>query len=64
MLCIGMILKIPDMCMHIDGAILQELNDTVSFLRLPAPLCRLGEGLSNGLVLLLNEIVSGLVNAL
>jgi hypothetical protein len=64
MLCIGMIFKIPNMRMHIGGAIFQKLDHAVPFLRLSAPLCRFDKGLSNGLVLLLDEIASGLVNAL
>jgi hypothetical protein len=64
MLRIGMTLEISNVGIHIGGAVLQTLNDTVSFLRLPAPFRRLGEGLFDGLVLLLDIIAGGLVNPL
>ena len=64
MLRIGMTLEISNVGVHIRGAVFQKLNDTVSFLRLPAPFCRLGEGLFDGLVLLLDIIACGIVDPL
>jgi hypothetical protein len=64
MLCVGMVLKISNVSIHVRSTVLQKLDDTVSLLRLPAPLRRFGEGLLDGPVLLLDTIASGLVNPL